>query len=76
MKPGPCPHCESTEQYQTQKPVSAGGGYAPNYLPDLGTWRGAEKFTVVLCRRCGLTRLFASEEARQKLGASDKWKRV
>jgi predicted nucleic-acid-binding Zn-ribbon protein len=76
MKVSPCPNCESAEQYQSKKTVSAGGGYAPNYLPDLGRWHTAAKFTVVVCKRCGLTRWFATEEALQKLGESERWERV
>ena len=76
MKPSPCPNCDSTEQYQSKKEVSAGGGYAPNHLPSLGKWHRAANFTVVVCKRCGLTRFFASTEARDKLGETDAWTRV
>jgi predicted nucleic-acid-binding Zn-ribbon protein len=76
MRPGPCPHCESTEQYASKK-VGAGGGDGPNYLPGLGKWYAAAKFTVVVCKRCGFTRFFASEEARAKLAdAGETWARV
>jgi predicted nucleic-acid-binding Zn-ribbon protein len=71
----PCPNCGGTELFRGQ-PISAGGGHAPNYLPGLGKWHTAAKFTVVVCQRCGLTRWFASEEARQKLGESEGWERV
>ncbi len=71
----PCPNCAATVLYRTES-VSAGGGYAPNYLPGLGTlWKGA-KFDVVVCRQCGLTRWFARAEARQRLEQSKKWTRV
>lgn len=56
--------------------ISAGGGYAPNYLPGLGTLFKAAKFDVVVCRTCGLARWFAQPEARQVIGNSKKWKRV
>jgi predicted nucleic-acid-binding Zn-ribbon protein len=71
-----CPTCGGTEFYRAIKPISAGGGYAPNLLPGLGTWRGAEQFHVVLCANCGLTRLFARQEALEKLPTSSKWERV
>ena len=71
----PCPNCGGTDLFQS-KPISAGGGHAPNYLQGLGPWDRAEKFTVVVCRACGLSRFFASEEARQRLSQSDKWSRV
>lgn len=71
-----CPNCESRDQYQSVKEVGAGGGHAPNYLPDLGRWYKAARFTVVVCKACGLTRFFASEEARSKLSDSDTWTRV
>ena len=76
MKPSACPNCDSPEQYQSNKEVGAGGGQAPNYLPGLGKWHSAAKFTVVVCRRCGFTRFFASEEAREKLGEAKQWSRV
>ena len=57
-------------------PVSAGGGHAPNYLTGLGSWWRPETFRLVICRDCGLTRFFASKEAREKLADSKKWKRA
>jgi predicted nucleic-acid-binding Zn-ribbon protein len=56
--------------------VSAGGGYAPNYLPGLGSFLSSAKFTVIACKDCGLTRFFASEEALGKLSDSGKWRKV
>jgi hypothetical protein len=56
--------------------MSSGGGYAPNYLPGLGrVWRTA-RFDVIVCRDCGLTRWFASDEAREKLNDSGMWERI
>ena len=71
----PCPNCGGTDLFRGQ-PISAGGGHAPNYLRGLGPWYKAEKFTLVMCRDCGLTRFFASAEARGRLSQSDKWTRV
>ena len=75
MKIAPCPTCGSDDVYESQ-PISAGGGYAPNYLPDLGGFWMAAKFRLVLCRACGLTRFFASTEARNKVTDSNKWRRA
>ena len=75
MKIAACPNCGGNQLYQTD-PVSAGGGHAPNYLPGLGSFFAAEKFVLVLCRDCGLTRFFARPEALAKLNESAKWRRV
>lgn len=72
----PCPNCNGGNLFVAKKSVSAGGGYAPNYLPDLGGFFSAEKFRVVLCADCGLTRLFAQKTACERLRESEKWKRV
>jgi hypothetical protein len=71
-----CPNCKGTRLFRTAGPVSAGGGYAPNYLPGLGSVWKAEKFDVVVCEECGLTRLFAGADARARLASSKKWVRV
>ncbi len=75
MRFAPCPNCNSNQLFQSE-PVSAGGGHAPNYLPGLGGFLTTEKFLLVLCRDCGLTRFFARAEALAKLGESGKWRRV
>ena len=75
MKLAPCPTCGSDEVYESD-PISAGGGYAPNYLPGLGKFWSAAEFQVVLCRSCGLTRFFATEESRKKVSDSGKWRRA
>ena len=73
----PCPNCGGKDVFRSVKAVSAGGGgHAPNYLPGLGGFFGAEKFHVVLCGQCGLTRLFARRSALEKVGESAKWERV
>lgn len=75
MKIAPCPTCGSSELYESA-PISAGGGYAPNYLPDLGGFWSSARFRLVMCGSCGLTRFFASPEARQKVAESNRWTRV
>lgn len=72
-----CANCGGNELYRTKKPVSAGGGHAPNYLPGLRQkWGGSERLYVIVCRGCGLTQWFARHEALDKLPASDKWERI
>jgi len=71
----PCPNCGSRELYRS-KEVSAGGGHAPDYLPGLGSFWLAEKFYLVACKDCGLTRFFARPEAMAKLPESKKWTRL
>ena len=75
MNPASCPDCKGRNLYEGPR-VSAGGRHAPNYLPGLGKWWRAETFHLVICRDCGLTRFFASKEARDKLADSPKWKRL
>ena len=72
----PCPNCDGGNVFVAHKEVSAGGGYAPNYLPDLGSFFAAGKLNVAVCSDCGLTRFFASRTAREKLRESEKWKRA
>jgi predicted nucleic-acid-binding Zn-ribbon protein len=71
----PCPNCGGRSLYSSPE-TGSGGGHAPNYLPGLGSfWRSA-RFSLVVCRDCGLTRFFASAEARQKLKESSRWKSI
>jgi predicted nucleic-acid-binding Zn-ribbon protein len=71
-----CPNCGGHELYISTKPVSAGGGYAPDYLPGLGKLFRTAKFDVVVCESCGLTRMFASTAARAALQESPRWQRL
>ena len=70
-----CPECGHSNLYSSVE-VGAGGGHAPNYLPGLGGFFSAAKFTLVVCKDCGLTRYFASPAARGKLAESGKWRKV
>lgn len=70
-----CPECGNSNLYSSGG-VSAGGGYAPNYLPGLGSFFSAPTLTVVVCKDCGFTRFFASSEALAKISQSDKWRKV
>ena len=71
----PCPNCGATSLYRGPE-TSAGGGHAPNLLPDVGKWWQTARMSLVVCRDCGLMRFFASPEARAKLKDSNKWKSV
>jgi predicted nucleic-acid-binding Zn-ribbon protein len=76
MNVSPCPGCGGSDLYRTVRPVAAGGGHAPNYLPGLGPWWRSERFVLVLCKSCGLTRFFARPEATAKVSESEKWERA
>jgi predicted nucleic-acid-binding Zn-ribbon protein len=69
-----CPECNGNRVFR-QGGISAGGGYAPNYLAGLGSFWKAPKFTISVCADCGLTRYYASPEARAKLVDNDAWRR-
>jgi DNA-directed RNA polymerase subunit RPC12/RpoP len=71
-----CPNCNGKRLFKSKGTVSAGGGHAPNYLPQLGTFLRAGRFYLVICQDCGLTRFFATREACEKLPGSTKWQRV
>ncbi len=74
-KYSPCPNCGSHHLYESN-PISSGGGYAPNFLPGLGRFLATARFILVLCSECGLTRFFASDEARANLGKTWKWREL
>ncbi len=71
-----CPNCGGRTLYVSPE-IRSGGGHAPDYLPGLnpGIFKSA-KFTLVVCRDCGLTRWFASAQALEKLGEAEKWQLV
>jgi predicted nucleic-acid-binding Zn-ribbon protein len=75
MRIAPCPNCGSENLYRS-KPVSAGGGHAPNYLPGLGGFLTAARFRIVVCKACGLTRFFASAQATEKVTDAKAWERA
>jgi len=73
--PRTCPNCTTTDLYTT--PVSSGGGYAPDYLPQLREkWYAAPNFNIVVCAHCGLTQFFTPSEHRAKLPTSSKWRKL
>ena len=76
MAVGTCSNCGSKRLSESAKPVSSGGGYAPNFLPGLGSFWTSARFTIVVCGECGLTSLFALPESLARLEDSDKWQRL
>jgi predicted nucleic-acid-binding Zn-ribbon protein len=76
MARSPCPDCGSKQLFQAAKAISAGGGYAPNYLPGLGSFWMAGRFEVVVCSDCGLTRFYAERDSLVQLTDSAKWQRI
>jgi hypothetical protein len=69
-----CPECGSFKVYRYKEDVDSGGGYGPHLLPKLSTSIFSfAKFRPVICKSCGLLRLYASEASREKLGESDHW---
>lgn len=75
MRVQACPNCQSRRQYM-RKDLSAGGGNAPDYLKGLGGRFTAEKFNVVICADCGLTRFFARKTAVDRLSEAKDWERI
>jgi len=71
----PCPNCGGNQLYKSP-PVKSGGGSGPESLPQLGGIFHSARFEVVVCRDCGLTRFFASQDARSKLPSATKWRPV
>ena len=70
-----CPECGHKNLYSSRE-ISAGGGYAPNYLPGLGSFLASAKLTVVVCKDCGFTRFFASKTALGKISELNQWHKI
>jgi predicted nucleic-acid-binding Zn-ribbon protein len=76
MEPlSPCPNCGSRTLYAGPAMVS-GAGHGPDLLAGLRGFFRRARFVTVVCRDCGLMRLFASAEDRQRLSESSQWKTV
>ena len=71
-----CPECSSRDVYRTKKSIATGGGYAPDWLPGLGSFFKSAQMRVYVCRACGLTRWFAEPESRERIPHSNKWERT
>ena len=70
-----CPECGRNNLYSSVEVASASGD-GLSFLPGLGGFLVSAKFTLVMCRDCGLTRFYASPEARAKLSETSKWKKL
>lgn len=70
-----CPECGHSNLYLSEN-ISSGGGYAPNYLPGLGSFLSSAKFRVIVCVDCGLTRFFASKKSLDRLRESKEWNKL
>jgi hypothetical protein len=73
-----CPYCQPRRLYACDK-VSATAVEGIDLLPGLhgvvlGFLQKPSSFRVVICADCGLTRLFADEEARAKLLSASDWR--
>lgn len=77
MQLSQCPECGSDQLFRSV-PATAYGGSENSFsiLPGLGSRLQGAKFTVVCCKDCGLTRIYATTEARNKLGQNDSWRRL
>ncbi len=72
-----CPACDSNELYEYKKYYSSSDGTSPELLPKLGAnFFSAAKFRPTVCLDCGHIGLFASEDARMKLKASEHWRAI
>jgi predicted RNA-binding Zn-ribbon protein involved in translation (DUF1610 family) len=71
----PCPVCGSNEIYQYKDYFMYGMSAGEELLPKLGSkFFTTAKIRPSMCMSCGHVRIFASEEAREKLKASKHWK--
>ena len=68
-----CPGCGGRRLYAADDVVE-GGRRGPTLLPGLGSLFLYAKFEVVVCADCGLTRFFASRQARERLSDSTRWR--
>jgi hypothetical protein len=68
----PCPNCGSRALFKSRE-VAAASQHGPNLLPGLGSFLRWGRMNIVVCRDCGLMRLFANPDARAKLAGSNKW---
>lgn len=69
--PRKCGNCGKPSLVKTT--TNAAGGHGPDLLPGLHSFFRGAKFTLVLCRECGLTRFFADEAALEKVAGNTKW---
>jgi predicted nucleic-acid-binding Zn-ribbon protein len=72
--PVKCSNCGSDSLYVAR--AGGGGGYAPQFLPGLGSFLHFAYFHLVACSNCGYVRFFMDEDAKSKLAQSNQWKKL
>jgi len=70
-----CPHCGGENTYEHKKPVDVACGSRLLQGLSTGLFRGS-KFSSVVCRDCGLVRIFADDDALAQLDKSSKWMKL
>jgi predicted nucleic-acid-binding Zn-ribbon protein len=66
-----CSECGATEIYKAE--IGAGGGYAPDMLPDAHSWWRSGKLDVYVCGSCGYYQFFVPLEYLPKVKQSKKF---
>jgi hypothetical protein len=70
----PCPECGSKDIYLYKSYFpNPGGAGGETLLPDLGSFGTAASIRPLVCHSCGYIRVFASEEARERLKTAKDW---
>ena len=73
----PCPQCHSNQVFQYRKEVDAESGLRLDLLPKLAPHiLATAKLRPTVCVECGLIRLYASKDARSRLGSSNHWELI
>ena len=72
--PAKCLNCGSDSLYVAR--AGSGGGYAPQFLPGLGSFLHSAYFHLVACSDCGYVQFFMDENAKTKLTQSKKWEKI
>jgi hypothetical protein len=72
--PRACPECGGADLRVSV--TESGSPRGPRLLPGLGTWLAYAPLTVVVCRECGLTRLFAQPVSLDRLDHAAGWRRL
>lgn len=70
-----CPECDSTDLH-VHGDVAAKGGYGPDLLPGASGIFVYAKMRAIVCRGCGLIRLYASQDALRKIDGDHGWQRL
>lgn len=68
-----CPSCQRDGLYVH---TAHAGSELAALLPKTGTRFRSAKVNVFACSRCGHLDMFLDDEARSKVGESDKWEKV